>query len=83
MCEIKAKLSANQINWISEIEIDKKVTDKSLELAISHHSNRHNELLKDERKFWDEMLEIHNLDKHKKWKLSSIDNATCIVEDND
>lgn len=61
-------LSARQIKAFDEIGVDKISVNKTLDIALTFHSNRINELTKLERELWKEITESHGLDATKQWK---------------
>lgn len=74
------QLTARQIKGLDETSIDKKTADLTLDVALKYHSNCANERIKKEREFWDEIKEMHNLDRDKVWTIKSIDGSPMIVE---
>jgi len=76
------KLTARQIDWLSEINNDKKAIDETLRTAMEFHSNRMNEIAVEKKAWWDELQELHNLDlENKTYKTVQELNAVYIVED--
>ena len=76
------KLTARQIDWLSEINNDKKATDETLRTAMEFHSNRMNELAVEKSAWWDDLREIHGLDlDNKTYRTVQELNAVYIVED--
>ncbi len=56
------KLTANQIKHFDEIAADELAVEKTLQIAITHSDNRHNEIEKEFRDLWAELAELHDLD---------------------
>lgn len=64
------ELTPKQIKEIDEIMLDKNVTDNTLNVALNYHSNRMNSLIKKEKEWWDDVTNIYNLDRNKKWRVN-------------
>ena len=74
------KLTANQMKHFDEIHFDKRSTDGTLQVALQHHSNTMNNILKDEQMLWEDLIEIHNLDPTKKWTINKVDGSMVIIK---
>jgi len=74
------KLTANQILIFDEFMADTKSVELTLKIALTYHSNRMNEIHKVERKLWDDLIEIHDLDDDCKYKLGSDEGCVQIIK---
>ena len=73
------KLTASQIKYFDEIAIDEQAVESTIKTALTYHSNRMNELLRNQQKLWEELIEFHNLDPYKTWTTKVIDGAVNFV----
>ena len=73
-------LSAHQINFLDEIQLDREATEATLNVSLNFHTNRMNELAKKNKDLWKELTEIHNLDPTKLYKVISKDGVVQIIE---
>ena len=62
-------LTAKQIKELDEINFDKAAAESTLQIALTYHSNRYNAIRKHEKAWWDDMMELYNLDKTKIWMV--------------
>jgi hypothetical protein len=72
------KLTARQIKYFGEISIDKQAAKLTLDVALAHHSNQVNEISKREAELWDELAELHNLDKSVRYETAVVDGCMVI-----
>jgi len=72
-------LTAAQIKAIDEISLDKRVNDKTLEIALRHHSNTLNAIIKLDKAWWHDIQEVYALDKTTNW---TIKNCEVVKVDN-
>ena len=77
------KLTAKQIKNFDEISLDRQSSMETLEIALNFHSNRVNELIKQEKAQWEELFETHNLDRSVKYTVKKIDGCMEIAEKDD
>jgi len=56
------KLTASQIESFDEFAADKRSIELTLRIAMNFHSNKVNEIEKAERKLWDELTKLYDLD---------------------
>ncbi len=73
-------LTPKQLKEIDEITLDKLSADGTLKIALAYHSNRINEIKKQEKAWWDNMAEVYKLDKDKKWNVNFTGPVICIEE---
>lgn len=76
-------LTAKQIKDMDEFLRDKRVIEETLNVALTYHSNRMNEIVKIEKDWWAELKEIHDLDDSKRWTIDSSGPFVEIVEKED
>jgi hypothetical protein len=76
------RLTARQIEWFEEIHADRKAAERTLDIALSHSSNRLTELDKEMKKLWQELAEIHGLELFDKtYTIKSVDNNIRVIEE--
>ena len=75
------KLTASQINHMDEIHFDKQAVENVLKIATSHATNRLNELMKAEEKWWKELALVHDLDLYDNKYVVDRINGTIVVVD--
>ena len=73
------ELTARQIKCMDEFSADRCANDRTLEVALQFHSNTVNEAIKTEHEFWEELYELHDLDRSKKYTIKKIDGAMTVV----
>ena len=56
------EITADEIKHIDEIIIDKQAVENTLKVALTYHSNRVNELIKEEQKWWTAMSDKYGFD---------------------
>lgn len=64
-------LTAKQIKDLDEISIDRKTADATLNIALTFHSNCLNEVEKRAKQWWDEIIELHDLDRSIVWAVKN------------
>jgi hypothetical protein len=75
------KLTASQINVVEEINKDKLCAETTLKVALNFHSNNLNEIHTREKKLWDDLAEIHNLDLNsREYFTAHVDGFLQIIE---
>ena len=74
------KLTASQIRAFDEIAADKEASRRTLGVALNFHANVSARLCKAEKEMWDELKEIHALDRSKTWTLEEVEGSLSIVE---
>ena len=74
------KLTAKQIQHFGEISRDKEAVNETLKSAMYYHSNRMNELKRDNQELWAEVIKIHDLDPTCDWTTKKEDGAVIVVE---
>ena len=74
------KLTAKQIKCLDEFMADKVAIDVTLNVALTYHSNRLNEITKVEKEFWEELHEIHGLDRGKTYGIKKSGGAMQVFE---
>lgn len=70
------ELTPKQLKEIDEIHLDKAAADSTLNIALTYHSNRLNTIRKQEKDWWEDLMEIYNLDRNKTWM---IDKSASII----
>ncbi len=76
----KYPLTARQIKALDEIGVDKISVSKTLDIALTFHANRINEITKLECELWKEITEIHGLDPTKQWMTKMVDGEVVVIE---
>lgn len=75
------QLTAKQIEAIDQISAEKQAVKRTLNVALQFASNRAEELLKDEKHWWEEMAEIHGFDVYDKdWTVDRVNGMATIIE---
>jgi hypothetical protein len=75
------KLTARQIEWIDEINMDSKAAEETLKVALQYYSNTINELTKQRKKFWEELAEIHGLNLYENDYITKrVDGSVQIID---
>ena len=74
------ELTAKQIMFFDEMAIDRMAAKATLNTAMTYHSNRINEIMKEEMEMWGELAKIHGFDIEKNtWKISRSNGKAVIV----
>lgn len=79
------KLTAAQINYLDEMKCEELAADRTLEAAMRYHSNRKNELIKANKKFWDD-LQAENpelreaINSGRRFRTEAVDLDLMVVE---
>jgi len=60
-------VTPRQIAELDEITRDRSSAKTTLEIALQYHSNILNRIVEKEKKWWDEIIAIHELDKSIVW----------------
>ena len=60
-------VTPRQIAELDEIARDRSSAKTTLEIALQYHSNILNRIVEKEKKWWDEIIAIHELDKSIVW----------------
>ncbi len=80
----EAKITAEEIRQLDEISLDVEMSDKTLAVALQHHSNWNNELIKKRQTWWKEAAKKYNLDLDKHaYKVDATGTEVKIVKVND
>jgi hypothetical protein len=74
------RLTAKDLKEIDEIHLDKQSVENTFKTAMYYHSNRVNELIKKERKWWDDLIERFGLDKTIPWTINRAGNYPTVCE---
>lgn len=73
-------LTAKQIKFIDEIQVDGFANEETLKVALNFHSNKRNEIEKKNRELWSELSELHDLDiVNNKYKVETYNGTVSIV----
>lgn len=80
--EIRIELTASQIETIEEIELHKRLSRETLEVALEYHSKTRNKVIRKEDVFWKDLLTTNNLNEHKnkKWMIDTIEGKRYLTK---
>ena len=74
------RLNALQIRASDEIARDREALKRTLEVALTFHSNAVNELVATEMEFWNDLAEVYGLDTQRNlYTITKVDGAISIV----
>lgn len=78
--EIRRPLTAEQQKHFDELARDRKTAEATLNVALTFHANQLNRINKEERKLWEELAEIHDLDVYNiGYRVERSRSESCIV----